>query len=469
MQVTGIIAEYNPFHNGHRYQIERVREENPGAHIVAVISGSFTQRGEVAVLDKWQRARLAVAGGADVVLELPLVFAVRSAQDFARGGVALLDRLGIVDELAFGAEEKSIAKLAKIASSIDSPAMQSSLHEKIAAGQSYATALTEAVTLVADDTTTTATNTTSITSTTSTATDYGALLHQPNNILAIEYLRSLKVLGSRITPLLIPRAGAGYHDSDIAAPNASATAVRRLLVTASERATSVAQAIPATIGELLTGDERALLAAALPLATLDVISDITPAELPQLERLFLPLRALLLRSRYDELQSIYGINEGLENRLIDCARSARSYAELIAAATTKRYSASRIARTLLYILLGLTAADTRELDACGPLYARLLAVGPRGRELLPLIKKRASIPLITKTSAYLTSKKRGEKNLTSLEKMLRYDTLGTDLRALCTQVAASPSRPGTTPPTNAHRKDNISTLPNDFQQSPLFL
>lgn len=466
MQVTGIIAEYNPFHNGHRYQIERVREENPGAHIVAVISGSFTQRGEAAVLDKWQRARLAVAGGADVVLELPLVFAVRSAQDFARGGVALLDRLGIVDELAFGAEEKSIAKIAKIASTIDNPAMQSSLHEKISGGQSYATALTEAIRLVVDDSITSTTNTTN------TSTDYSALLHQPNNILAIEYLRSLKALDSPIAPLLIPRAGAGYHDSDIAAPNASATAVRRLLTAASERATSVAsvaQAIPATISELLTGDERALLAAALPLATLDAISDITPAELPQLERLFLPLRTLLLRSRYDELQSIYSINEGLENRIVDCAQRASSYAELIAATTTKRYSASRISRTLLYILLGLTATDTRELDACGPLYARLLAVGPRGRELLPLIKARASIPLITKTSAYLTSKKRGEKNLTSLEKMLRYDTLCTDLRALCTPLATSPSRQSTATSANAQRKGNISALPNDFQQSPLFL
>lgn len=465
MQVTGIIAEYNPFHNGHKYQIAEVRKSKPGAHIVAVISGSFTQRGEAAVLDKWQRARLAVAGGADLVLELPLVFAVRSAQDFARGGVTLLDRLGIVDTLSFGAEERAIAKLTKIASAIDSPAMQASLHEKITAGLSYATALTEAVTLVANDTST---------STTSTSTDYSALLHQPNNILAIEYLRSLNALGSRIAPLLIPRAGAGYHDSDIAAPNASATAVRCLLASARERATSVTStsraSLPsATISELLTADERALLAAALPPATLDVLSELDPSVLPQMERLFLPLQMLLLRSRYDKLQSIYGINEGLENRIVDCAGSARSYAELIAAATTKRYSASRISRTLLYILLGIATTDIAELDACGPLYARVLAVGPRGRELLPLIKKRATIPLITKTSAYLTTKKRGEKNLTSLEKMLRYDTLGTDLRALCTPLAASSSRQNTMPPANANRKGNISALPNDFQQSPLFL
>ncbi|MBQ1613948.1 MAG: nucleotidyltransferase family protein, partial [Selenomonas sp.] len=118
MQVTGIIAEYNPFHNGHLYQINKIRTQSD-ARIIAVMSGSFTQRGEATLLDKWERARLAVLCGCDLVLELPFVFACRSAQDFARGGVTLLSRLGIVDTLAFGAEHDDITALTELAAELD--------------------------------------------------------------------------------------------------------------------------------------------------------------------------------------------------------------------------------------------------------------------------------------------------------------------------------------------------------------
>ena len=131
MQTVGIIAEYNPFHLGHAYQLAEVRKRLPGAGIIAVISGSLTQRGEPALLDKWERAELAVKGGCDLVLELPLVFACRSAQNFARGGVNLLSRLGVVDTLAFGAETDSLELLEQAAEKIDSPSFQQQLHEKI--------------------------------------------------------------------------------------------------------------------------------------------------------------------------------------------------------------------------------------------------------------------------------------------------------------------------------------------------
>jgi len=186
MHVTGIIAEYNPFHNGHRYQLEQIRRVYPGSTIIAVMSGSFVQRGEAALLDKWQRAELAIAGGCDLVLELPFAFACRSAQDFARGGVQLLARLGVIDTLAFGAECSSLTTLTAIATAIDSPAVQTQLHERISAGASYAQALTEL--------------------TASEARIDASLLHTPNNILAIEYLRALTEYPA-IEPLLIPRAG----------------------------------------------------------------------------------------------------------------------------------------------------------------------------------------------------------------------------------------------------------------------
>ncbi|TYZ27357.1 nucleotidyltransferase family protein [Selenomonas caprae] len=426
MHVTGIIAEYNPFHNGHRYQLEQIRQTYPGSAIIAVMSGSFVQRGQAALLDKWQRAELAIAGGCDLVLELPFAFACRSAQDFARGGVQLLTKLGIVDTLAFGAECPSLATLQALATAIDSPAVQTQLHARISAGASYAQALTELTT-------------------TETQVD-ASLLHAPNNILAIEYLRALKKTPN-IEPLLIPRTGAGYHNTDIATPHASASAIRQLLYKA-------AKATQAAGGKLLlpqlTACDNQALQEALPAAGFAAIRQLNASELPSLDHLLVPLQALMLRTDNTALQEIAGINEGLENRLRDCLQTATTYDEVLTAATTKRYPKSRIARTLIHLLIGLTQTQLASMDDAGPLYARVLACGPRGRDLLKRIKKAETLPLITKTSAFLTSTQRaqGLAALSPLQKQLALDTMATELRQLIT------------PQTD--RKCN------DFQQSPRF-
>lgn len=426
MHVTGIIAEYNPFHNGHRYQLEQIRRVYPGSTIIAVMSGSFVQRGEAALLDKWQRAELAIAGGCDLVLELPFAFACRSAQDFARGGVQLLSRLGVTDTLAFGAECPSLATLQALAAAIDSPAVQTQLHERISAGASYAQALTELTATAA-------------------AAD-AAILHEPNNILAIEYLRALKKTPA-IEPLLIPRAGAGYHNINIAAPHASASAIRMLLQKA---ATAAKSADGKLLIPQLTAHDSMALQGALPAAGFAAIRQLNASELPNLDRLLVPLQALMLRTDNTSLQEIAGINEGLENRLRDCLQTTRTYNEVLTAATTKRYPKSRIARTLIHLLLGLTQTQLASMDDAGPLYARILACGPRGRDLLKRIKKAETLPLITKTSAFLTSFQRvqGPVTLSPLQQQLALDTMSTDLRQLIT------------PQTNQKR--------NDFQQSPRF-
>lgn len=412
MEVTGIIAEYNPFHNGHLYQIEQIRQHSD-SRIIAVMSGSFTQRGEAAIFDKWQRAESAVKSGCDIVLELPFAFACRSAQDFAWGGVELLSRLGLVTQLAFGAENNDPSRLEKLAAQLDSPEVQQQLHEKIASGLSYAQALTKI--LAADDET-------------------HKLLHQPNNILAIEYLRSLQKLNSPIKPLLIPRQGADYHDEKIQGQFASATAIRQALYKA---------------------EGTAALAAVLPPATYALTSQILTyqnltGQLPDMNRLYLPLQAKLLTSQLADLQQIYGINEGLENRILDLSQKAPSWQELIQSVTTKRYPASRIARTLLYLLLGLHKETIAQFDQSGPLYARLLAASSPGRKLLGTIKQHSTIPLISKTSQYLTTNKRREapQSLTPLQKMLSLDTIATELRSLACETPTSR---------------------NDFQQSPLFM
>ena len=424
MQITGIITEYNPFHYGHQYQIKKIRQRQPDSPIIAVMSGSFTQRGDAALLSKWDRADIAIQGGCDLVLELPFAFACRSAQDFARGGVRLLERLGIVNTLAFGAETADLTALQNCAAAMDEPSLQAELHDAIAAGASYAAALTACTAA-------------------RTAVDT-AILRQPNNILAIEYLRCLR--HSPLQPLLIPRQGASYHDAHLDAPNPSATAIRRALSLAASRCSGQPTA---RLTDQLTMVEQQALNKAAPAATIAALQTLTAADLPSIERLWLPLRTVLLRTSLPTLRQIHGINEGLEHRILDQSILANSYAGLIRAVTTKRYPASRIARTLLYLLLSMPSTDISLFDKSGPLYARVLAASPVGRTLLRQIKTCGSIPIITKTSTCLTTSKRREgiNSLAPRERMLAYDTLATELRQLC---------------------QTSSDQNNDFQRSPIF-
>lgn len=429
MHVTGIITEYNPFHNGHRYQLTQIRRIRPGSAIIAVMSGSIVQRGQAALLDKWSRAELAVRGGCDLVLELPFAFACRSAQDFARGAVSLLAKLGIVDTLAFGAESADLNALQMAASSVDDPILQAALHTRIAAGLSYATALTGA--LLARHTKIQA-----------------ELLRQPNNILAIEYLRALRQYAPHLHPLLIPRTGADYHDTDITAPKASASAVRALLDKAAASARPAGEGI---LIHALSDTDCLALKHALPPASWQAVCQLSANHLPQPDRLLLPLQALLLRTSLPELSHIYGISEGLENRITGFAAKASGFHQLIRAAATKRYPSSRIARTLIWLLLGVQRELIARMDESGPLYARVLAAGLRGRSLLRDIKKAGTIPLIPKTSSFLTTAQRaqGMQALSPLQQQLALDTLATELRQLAIPADPAPR--------------------NDFQQSPLFV
>ena len=427
MHITGLIAEYNPFHNGHKYQLEQIRKKHPDTVIIAVMSGSFLQRGTAAILDKWTRAELAVQNGCDAVFELPFLFSCRSAQDFARGGVQLLNRLGVVNTLAFGAETKDLETLQTIATAIDTPTIQEMLHKRIGTGDSYATALTA---VLHEERKTAA-----------------EILHQPNNILAIEYLRALKQYAPSISPLLIPRHGGGYHDHSLAHDNASASAIRKALYEASQAAKTSGGRL--LIPQLAKQQDR-LLSQALPPATRLALADLTTGSLPDSDALLLPLRALLLRTDTASIQRIYGINEGLENRIGKFAATATDFSELSANLSTKRYPISRITRTLIWLLLGLSKQQVRLADEHGPLYARLLAVSGQGRSLLSAIKQKGQIPLITKTATYLTSKQRSlaPETLSPLQQQLRCDTLATELRQL---TIAAP----------IHCR-------NDFQQSPRF-
>lgn len=332
MHVVGIVAEYNPFHAGHRWQIDALRSRlGADTAVVAVMSGNWVQRGDAAITDKWARSRMALEGGADLVLELPTVWAASSAESFARGAVALLHASGVVDTLCFGSESGDLEALASVARCLDSAGFQTELRRFTSNGTSFAAARQAAVQEVLGDS--------------------ARLLSAPNNNLGVEYLRALAALSSSIRPMTLPRQGAG-HDSQVNSPYPSASWLR-----------------------------RQILGGALPLDN--------PASLRFNERGVLTL----LRSRTpEELAALPDCGEGLHNRLYRAIRAAESLEQLYEQVKTKRYAHARIRRLVLWAYLGLRAVDRPP----EPLYLRVLGFGPRGQALLRRMEDTAALPVLTK-------------------------------------------------------------------------
>ena len=402
METVGVIAEYNPFHNGHLLQLREIRRLFPHAAIIVAMSGSFTQRGTVAILDKWQRAEAAVRSGASLILELPAVFSTRSAQYFASGGVRLFDRLGVVDCLAFGSECSSLARLQSMRKKIEA-AENGGLKNRLRAGGSYASALTEAA--APDD-----------------------LMRQPNVILALEYLRALSKTGSHIEPLPLPRFSARHHERALPAEGeensvASASAIRTALTDPSAK----------------DGDTLAAALHAVPAAVKDMLLQAKKHRFNDSSLLFRPILSLLLADAPDGLRSVAGVSEGLEHRLRRAALSARSFEELIESVRSKRYPLARIRRLLLHLLLRLSADDAKIFDEQGPLYARVLAFNDDGRRLLRKIKKRAEIPAVAKTARFLPMRALESGSLTPAQQMLTFDLRATALASLTSTPVGSPS------------------------------
>ena len=384
MKTVGVVAEYNPFHNGHLLQLREIHRRFPDASVVVAMSGSFTQRGSVAILDKWKRAEAAVRHGASLVLELPAVFATRSAQYFAGGGVRLLDRLGVVDGLAFGAECDDLSTLSRMAE-----ASGDDVRDKMRGGNSYAAALTQDA-------------------------PPDALIRQPNVILSVEYLRALARHDASLVPLPLPRFAAAHHDSELPPvedfPIASASAIRAALMqkVGSEAALRF---VPADMGSPLSGG----------------ISDTA--------RLFRPMLARLLTAPPEEVASVAGVGEGLEHRLRRAALAARSYEELAKIVRSKRYPLARVRRLLLHLLLGLTEETARSLDEAGPLYARPLAFDDEGRRLLRAVEKKATLPVVTKPARFLTN----PKTPPLAREMLTLDLRATALASLTSETVGTPA------------------------------
>lgn len=363
--ITGIIAEYNPFHNGHAYQIEQARLLTGCDFLVVVMSGDYVQRGAPAVFDKYTRARMALACGADLVLELPVACSCASAEFFASGAVSLLDGLGCVDFLCFGSESGDLQSLMEPARILakESPVFQEALRRGLSLGLSFPAARKEAFRACASN---------------------PDILDLPNNILGIEYLKALLQRESSIKPVTIKRKGQGYHDTLLDSGFASASGIRRFL----KQEEAPLSALPA-------------LKESLPDPVMEVLTDTLAHTLPVWEEDFsMLLRYELLRQSASDLTRYADISPDLGRRLKNCADKFSSFSEFVALVKTKDVTYTRITRALFHILLNLTGEDTRNSVAMP--YARILGFRKDHSRILGLLKENSRIPIIPKAADYKT-------------------------------------------------------------------
>ena len=363
--ITGLIAEYNPFHNGHAYQIEQARLLTGCDFLVVVMSGDYVQRGAPAVFDKYTRARMALACGADLVLELPVACSCASAEFFASGAVSLLDGLGCVDFLCFGSESGDLQSLMEPARILakESPVFQEALRRGLSLGLSFPAARKEAFRACASN---------------------PDILDLPNNILGIEYLKALLQRESSIKPVTIKREGQGYHDTLLDSGFASASGIRRFL----KQEEAPLSALPA-------------LKESLPDPVMEVLKDTLAHTLPVWEEDFsMLLRYELLRQSASDLTRYADISPDLGRRLKNCADKFSSFSEFVALVKTKDVTYTRITRALFHILLNLTGEDTRNSVAMP--YARILGFRKDHSRILGLLKENSRIPIIPKAADYKT-------------------------------------------------------------------
>ena len=363
--ITGIIAEYNPFHNGHAYQIEQARLLTGCDFLVVVMSGDYVQRGAPAVFDKYTRTRMALACGADLVLELPVACSCASAEFFASGAVSLLDGLGCVDFLCFGSESGNLQSLMEPARILakESPVFQEALRRGLSLGLSFPAARKEAFRACASN---------------------PDILDLPNNILGIEYLKALLQRESSIKPVTIKREGQGYHDTLLDSGFASASGIRRFL----KQEEAPLSALPA-------------LKESLPDPVMEVLTDTLAHTLPVWEEDFsMLLRYELLRQSASDLTRYADISPDLGRRLKNCADKFSSFSEFVALVKTKDVTYTRITRALFHILLNLTGEDTRNSVAMP--YARILGFRKDHSRILGLLKENSRIPIIPKAADYKT-------------------------------------------------------------------
>ena len=389
-KVLGIIAEYNPFHNGHLYHIKKSIEETGASSVICVMSGNFVQRGNTSIVDKWTKTKMALANGVDLVLELPTIYSVSSAENFAEGAIRLLDSLKIVDTISFGMEAKDIASLNNIANVLYTEPKEYTtiLEHELRKGVSFPKARENAVMMYLND-----------------IKQYANILTGSNNILAIEYLKAIKKLKSKLNPIGIRREKVLYNDEIIIDDFASATAIRKMIATG--QFSDIQKVMPKSSYALLADELRKG----------HYVLDLSKFQ----KEIIYNLRKMSV----EEIAQLVDVSEGLENAIKNAANSSNNLVDFVNIVKSKRYTQTRIQRILIYALLGITNSKMLAFKKAVP-YARVLGFNENGKQLISQIaKKNKKVQIVTSVKKYMDESKNKV-----LKEMLETDILDTNVYTL---------------------------------------
>ena len=384
MKIAGIITEYNPFHNGHVEHIKKTKKITNSSHIVSVMSGSFVQRGEPAIVDKWTRAKTAIENGVDLVIELPVVYSTQSAELFSYGAISILDSLNIIDSVVFGSESGDIDKLTDISNilSEETALFKKDLKSCLKEGKSYAVSRSIAIEkeLLRKN-----------------KLDYEikSLVRGSNNILGIEYLKALNKLDSKIIPSTYKRIGAYYKSIEKDGNIASATGIRNIIKDKNFKSLKSLMPESSYINLLSFKNKYGKF------NSLDSYSKI--------------ISYILTITKKSELIKIFDMEKGLENRILENSKEHLNIDNLISAISSKRYPKTRISRILIHLLLRLTKEEILYIFSQKPKYIRILASNKKGFEIINSIKNNSEIEIINKFSDVNRNIDRISKKILSFE------------------------------------------------------
>ncbi len=367
MNVSAIISEYNPFHNGHAYHIKETRKHG-ATHVIAIMSGNFVQRGDLAIISKHERAKMALLSGVDLVVEIPVVWSIASAEFFASAAVKIADSLGCVNTLSFGCESAEIHLLKKAAEIICDNNIKLEILKELKNGVSFPKARENVVRQFTEE---------------RENSKLSDIFKSPNNILAIEYIKSLNNIKSNIKPIAIKRIGSSHDENHINSYLPSASYVRQLIYNNEDFSELVPRSVFKIINENIQ-EQKA------------------PANIYSIQTAIL---AKLRKTKKEELKNICDVSEGLENRIFKSIRLSTSLEELYSLIKTKRYTLSRIRRIILFAFLGINREDVYS----SPPYIRILGFNNRGKHLLKELKNNSKLPIITKKSDVNSLNKNAKK------------------------------------------------------------
>ena len=351
--VLGIISEYNPFHNGHLHHLNESKKMSHSDYSVAIMTGNFTQRGEPSIVDKWSKTKMAIENGIDLVIELPTLYAISSAENFAAGAIKILDSLGIVDYLSFGSECNDISILTDVADVLyNEPAEYKTLlaHE-LSKGESFPKAREKALMMYLND-----------------VRRFANVLSSPNNILGIEYLKALKRQKSNIKPITIKREGSSHNDAIISRSSkiTSATAIRNVCLSNDF----------SLLENVLPDSSYTILTESIKMG--NIVKNLSAFD----KEIIYTLRKMSI----EEIANLPDVSEGLEFALKSAANECNSVVELLSIVDTKRYTKTRFQRILLYAILGITKKDMQISKNIKP-YIRVLGFNNKGKGILSEISK----------------------------------------------------------------------------------